>query len=171
MFAPEFPIVQSLLDAMAIAWSAADAVAFSALFTANAVLKHRLGTATSREEVHDSHAYAFRSTYRSTTLENCAVVTASRVGADIVATATRTIARGASKTEYDVNLTAREEDGEWRVARFEAKRKAEAPPLTPAVATAPAAPSSSRSLPAAAAVLGLVALVAALALNWSRRLK
>lgn len=166
----DFSIIQTLLDALSIAWSAGDALAYSALFTAHTILKHRLGTAKSREEVHESHAFAFRSAYRNTTLENCAVLTASRVGADIVATATRTIARGVTRTEYDVTLTAREEDGVWRVARFEAKRKVEAPPPTPEAITPPAL-SFSRSLPAAAAAFGLVAVAMALALTWQRRLK
>ena len=161
-------VAQGILDAMAVAWAAGDAVAYAALFTPAAVFVHRSGAiGRGREKIQEGHAWAFKGTHRNSTLEDCRVISATlQQDCAIAVTATRTVVRGVVRNEYDVTMTlARESSGgDWRISRFASKRSGEveasAQPPFPA---SESQRSDNSAFFLAASAVGLIALGATLA--------
>lgn len=160
-------VAQGILDAMAVAWAAGDAMAYAALFTSAAVFVHRSGAiGRGREVIQEGHAWAFKGTHRNSTLEDCRVLSATLQDGAIAVTATRTVVRGVVRNEYDVTMTlTREPPGHWRVSRFASKRSGEVePPAQPPFPASKPQGSDISLIFVAAGAVGFIALGATLAL-------
>ena len=149
-------VAQGILDAMAVAWAAGDAVAYAALFTSAAVFVHRSGAiGRGREVIQEGHAWAFKGTHRNSTLEDCRVLSATLQDGGIAVTATRTVVR----------RNRADGPGHWRVARFASKRSGEVePPAQPPFPASKPQGSDISLFFVAAGAVGFIALGVTLAL-------